>query len=216
MPRNTVFGRGRDWRPEDDRYRGLHLGPEAGARAGEYDPYSSSEYSDSYYGPADDYARRSYSTGYNRSETDPTPPENRPIGGVVGRVPPAHWSSNQLYGNVQSYGELHPGEPSWADLGASSVHPGEGGITEARQSLRGRGPRGYKRSDERIKEIICEHLTEHPYIDASDIEVEVIDGEVRLTGSVSDRRAKRLVEEVVADCSGDAPIDNRLSHSRVE
>lgn len=37
----------------------------------------------------------------------------------------------------------------------------------------GRGPKGYQRSDERIREDVCDRLTEHPAIDASEIEVEV-------------------------------------------
>ena len=32
---------------------------------------------------------------------------------------------------------------------------------------RGRGPKGYRRSDERIREDVCERLTEDPFIDAS-------------------------------------------------
>jgi osmotically-inducible protein OsmY len=43
--------------------------------------------------------------------------------------------------------------------------------------------------------------------------VDVVNGEITLTGSVSDRRIKRLIEATVAECSGDAPIDNRLTHS---
>lgn len=34
----------------------------------------------------------------------------------------------------------------------------------------GRGPKNSVRSDDRIREDVCEHLSYHPYIDASDIE----------------------------------------------
>jgi osmotically-inducible protein OsmY len=66
------------------------------------------------------------------------------------------------------------------------------------------------RSDERIKETICARLTQAPHIDASEISLEVKQGEVTLTGSVPDRRTKFGVEEVVASCSGVTEIHNQL------
>ena len=51
-------------------------------------------------------------------------------------------------------------------------------------SYRGIGPRGYRRSPERIYEDICDRLTDNPFIDASDVEVRVGGPEVTLTGSV--------------------------------
>jgi len=48
----------------------------------------------------------------------------------------------------------------------------------------GRGPRNYKRSDNRIEEDINDRLTEHSMIDASDVEVSVQNGEVTLRGHV--------------------------------
>ena len=58
----------------------------------------------------------------------------------------------------------------------------------------GRGPKGYQRSDERIREDMCEHLTVHPAIDASEIDGTVTNGDVTLSGSVESRAVKRLVE----------------------
>lgn len=49
----------------------------------------------------------------------------------------------------------------------------------------GRGPKGYQRSDERIREDISDRLTEAPDVDASDITVAVSSREVILTGTVS-------------------------------
>ena len=61
---------------------------------------------------------------------------------------------------------------------------------------RGRGPRGYIRRTERIREDLCDRLTENPFIDASDIDVAVTGSEVVLTGTVDSdialRRRKRL------------------------
>ena len=44
----------------------------------------------------------------------------------------------------------------------------------------GRGPKGWQRSDERIREDVSERLADHPHIDASEIEVTVNNGEITL------------------------------------
>jgi hypothetical protein len=74
----------------------------------------------------------------------------------------------------------------------------------------GRGPRGYQRSDERIREEINERLTAHGLIDATDIECRVADGEVTLTGHVDSRAAKRAAEDVVEDIYGVREVHNQL------
>jgi hypothetical protein len=76
-------------------------------------------------------------------------------------------------------------------------------------SFRGRGPKGYERSDARVREIICERLTDDPRIDASDVSVEVTQNVVRLSGSVDDRRTKYAIEDLIERC-GVKDIDNQL------
>jgi osmotically-inducible protein OsmY len=78
----------------------------------------------------------------------------------------------------------------------------------------GRGPKGYKRSDERIREDVCEALTRHGDVDASEIEVKVENGEVTLTGTVSDRQQKRLAEDCVDAIRGIGDVHNQLRVSR--
>jgi len=75
---------------------------------------------------------------------------------------------------------------------------------------RGKGPRGWQRSDQRIEEDINDVLTEDPYIDASEIEVTVDKGDVTLTGTVEIRHLKRRVEDLVEDVSGVRNVENRL------
>lgn len=78
----------------------------------------------------------------------------------------------------------------------------------------GRGPKGYRRSDDRIREDVSEELTRHPGVDASDIEVRVENGEVTLTGTVDSRRAKRMAEDCVDQCSGVKEVHNQLRVNR--
>lgn len=74
----------------------------------------------------------------------------------------------------------------------------------------GRGPRNYRRSDACIRDDVCEALTRHPDIDATDVLVMVSDGEVILTGSVHEREDRLLVEEVVGEISGVLSVMNDL------
>ena len=84
------------------------------------------------------------------------------------------------------------------------------------ESYRGRGPRDYKRSDERIREDVCDRLSDDPFIDASDIEVRVEGNEVILSGRVDSREAKRRAEDMVENISGVTNVQNQLkvSHDR--
>jgi hypothetical protein len=74
----------------------------------------------------------------------------------------------------------------------------------------GVGPRNYRPSDERIREDVCMRLTQHGQIDASEVEVEVNEGEVTLSGTVEDRRIKRMVEANVELIGGVVDVHNRL------
>lgn len=74
----------------------------------------------------------------------------------------------------------------------------------------GKGPRSYKRDDERIFELVCERMTGHGQLDAREIGIEVNDGEVTLTGSVPDRRTKRLAEDIADSIYGVQDVHNRL------
>ena len=77
-------------------------------------------------------------------------------------------------------------------------------------SYRGCGPRGYRRSDERILEEICDRMTDDPFLDASEIEVDVKQGEVTLAGSVVSRDQKRRAEDIAERIGGVSDVTNRL------
>jgi osmotically-inducible protein OsmY len=74
----------------------------------------------------------------------------------------------------------------------------------------GRGPKGYTRSDDRIREDVCDRLSDDDDLDASDISVTVMNGEVTLEGSVTDRRSKHRAEDIADSVSGVRDVHNRL------
>jgi hypothetical protein len=74
----------------------------------------------------------------------------------------------------------------------------------------GRGPKGYKRSDQQIIEDACQRLERDGEIDASDIEVSAEDGVIRLRGTVPDRQTKRRAEECVESIYGARDVMNEL------
>jgi osmotically-inducible protein OsmY len=75
---------------------------------------------------------------------------------------------------------------------------------------RGRGPKGYTRSDERIKEDVNDRLSDDAFLDASEIEVTVSNGEVTLSGTVDTRIDKRRAEDLAEDISGVSNVQNQL------
>jgi hypothetical protein len=104
-------------------------------------------------------------------------------------------------GNIESIGNRND----------SYFLPGERRFQKApRENHRGKGPRNYKRSDDRIKEVLSDTYCDHPYLDASGIEVEVKDSEVILSGWVDDRYAKRLAEDLAEDTLGVTNVENRI------
>jgi hypothetical protein len=105
------------------------------------------------------------------------------------------------------YGAMGDRDPNDADLRSA---PEDDRSRPLAGSHRGRGPKGYKRSDQRIHEDICERLTEDRFIDASNIEVVVKEGEVILSGTVSSRGLKRRAEDLAEMASGIAHVQNNL------
>lgn len=83
-----------------------------------------------------------------------------------------------------------------------------------RSQYYGRGPKNYQRSDDRVREEICDSMTDDPMLDASDITVAVSHGEVTLGGTVSSRDQKRRAEDVADRISGVKDVTNQLRVSR--
>jgi osmotically-inducible protein OsmY len=75
---------------------------------------------------------------------------------------------------------------------------------------RGRGPKGYARSDDRIRDDVSDLLSDNDRLDASDIEVAVSGAEVTLNGTVSQKGDKRLAEDLAESISGVKHVQNNL------
>jgi hypothetical protein len=137
---------------------------------------------------------------------------------------------------VQQYGTQRgePGRPGYGSFGAERGYNqgGYGGMgayergyrpgsydakLERTEARRGpvRPPRGYQRSDDRIREDVCERLMEGP-VDVGDVEVTVKDGEVTLVGTVEERWEKRAIEDIAAHVRGVHDVHNRVRVKPVE
>jgi osmotically-inducible protein OsmY len=110
----------------------------------------------------------------------------------------------------------HPRQAFDDGASAAGVAPTWGSSpTRQADDHRGKGPRHVRRPDQRIREDLCERLTEDPAVDARDIEVDCRDGVVVLSGEVETRREKHRAEDVADHCPGVVDIDNRLKVRRV-
>lgn len=115
-----------------------------------------------------------------------------------------HLPTARRYGNVGS------GQQRQSSSFAQSQRYDQHGGESHEGPFSGRGPRGYQRSDERIREDVCELLTRHGQIDATSMEVEVHQGTVILRGMSDSGRTRRLTEELVEDVPGVRDVENQL------
>lgn len=102
-----------------------------------------------------------------------------------------------LYGSPQSTGYHHEEESEFERYPDNSDHSGK-------------GPKGWRRGDEKIYEEANEALIKSHDVDATDIEVNVENGIVTLTGQVDSRFAKREAEFCVENIRGVHDVRNEL------
>lgn len=120
--------------------------------------------------------------------------------------------SQMGYGSQQQYGQQDYAQQNYGQQGRGQEQGMLQQIGQRLQdSFRGKGPKGYVRSDERIKEDVSEQLTHHHEIDASEINLEVKQGVVTLTGTVNERHLKHRIEDLVESLSGVKDVENRIT-----
>jgi osmotically-inducible protein OsmY len=115
------------------------------------------------------------------------------------------------------------GDRRWPDISESSweqeraSRAGYSSIRERSERSgmhRGKGPKSYRRSDDRMLEDLNDRLYDDPYVNATGIETEVRDGEVILSGTVESKQAKRRAEDIAEMVSGVRNVENRLRITR--
>ena len=203
---------------DDDRERFARSGAGSGWSSGRGDYYGrgyggGSYEQGGYYGQGRTYGQGGYGqNGYN--------PGAYGQGGSYGQEGYHRGGYGQSSGHGQSSGytgrvsERNYSEPN--DLGWGAATGGyrpSGGTpwdTRRRGPFFGKGPRGYVRSDERIREDVSDRLSDDDELDASDITVTVSGSEVTLEGSVPDRHSKRRAEDISESVSGVTEVHNRL------
>lgn len=153
---------------------------------------ASSMYDRGRYGQADDW-NRGFQGGMNdRSRYEESTDWNR---GFQGNAQDRGWSQSG-YGQGQ--------------------HDAMGRSDYESETVKGRGPKGYQRSDERIREDVCDRLAGHGRLDASEVEVQVSEGEVTLTGTVARREDKRMIEDIAESVQGVQDVSSQIRVKRSE
>ncbi|MDW9677667.1 BON domain-containing protein [Sinorhizobium meliloti] len=132
---------------------------------------------------------------------------------------PAYFGGGGYYRD-DDYGERYPyrgrgyGERGFLERASDEVASWLGDEdAERRRELdqhRGKGPKGYTRSDARIQEDVSDRLSDEGMLDASDIAVSVTNGEVQLSGLVDSKWAKRRAEDCAEAVSGVKQVRNNL------
>jgi osmotically-inducible protein OsmY len=114
-------------------------------------------------------------------------------------------SREEDFGRDRSEDERSWHERNWRGIQGGSME----WRARAPVQSKGKAPKGYTRSDARIREDVCERLMYSPY-DASDVEVNVTDGEVTLTGHVRTRVDKWGIEDVAEGVLGVHDVHNQI------
>lgn len=134
------------------------------------------------------------------------------------------------YGSPYGQGDLNSdrtGRGDWRDTDWMPNRPARGRgtwagdwgdtrSTSGTANYAGRGPKEYRRSDDRIREEVCDLFTDDPGLDASEVSVKVEGGEITLMGSVTTREQKRRAEDIAERVSGVRDVINQLRVARGE
>lgn len=199
-PRDSMFGGRAGWQENRDEEDG----------EGRYGSERSRGFGGGRYG-GQQSDRGGYGGGYGGSYGD-----SQEDDGMSGESYGGRGSHGGSYGGGgRSMGGQGMGRGGGSFGGGQGRYGGEqggmmGGSGMGGGTARGKGPKGYTRSDERIKESVCDCLTDDSHLDAGEIEVQVKSGEVTLSGTVPDRQAKRHAEDLVEHLSGVKHVQNNL------
>ena len=197
-----------DWDRQDNRYGSYNAGYSGNYDRGNYgrSEYNQSDYYGDSYGSSRDYGSN---RGYTNRRVDYRDEEYRSRDRDRDR---RNWDRRDDRGDNRSFWVRAADEvATW--FGVDDRHDRDRDDGH-RGPHSGKGPRGYSRSDERIREDLCDRLIDDPYVDASDINVRVNNGEVTLEGHADNKQMKRRVEDLAEKIHGVKNVENHLKVSQ--
>jgi BON domain len=138
-----------------------------------------------------------------------------------GHIPGQRWSGG--YGGDVERERGREGPPSGRGFAVSDFGPardmgyghhgtdlGMGAPPQEHGPHYGKGPKGYKRSDTRIHDDVCDAIADQGFIDATDVEVRVVERIVTLSGTVMHRHEKKGLEHIAEHVRGVDEVHNEL------
>jgi osmotically-inducible protein OsmY len=216
---------------DESRYRmSNRYSNERGSDYGDYDDENRyGRMSNDYSGQRETYGGYGSENRYGQTSSGYSQRYNYPTGFRSGQSYGSYGQTGRGYGYGNRYGEGYAGERGyedrygrgeergWWDRTSDEISSWFGDqeaerrreMDRQRAEFRGRGPKNYRRSDERIKEDVNDRLSDG-YLDATEIEVAVSNAEVTLTGTVQSRSDKRRAEDIAESVSGVSNVENRL------
>jgi hypothetical protein len=180
-------------------------------RRGEYGRgggYSSGGYTGSGYGSGGGYSgaggdyrgAERFGRGWHERSLGEAFPEHGP-GGYRGHERAYGWADRDAWRAREGHRQGEEGRGLLGRMGER--------VREGIERMKGRGPKGYRRSDDRIHDDVCERIARSG-LEADEVEVKVQGGEVTLSGTVRTRQEKRWLEDVVEDVFGVDEVHNHL------
>lgn len=134
--------------------------------------------------------RPDHGEGYDRTYRRNEPPRDNDLGrGPQG----THWDEQTPQMDNFARSELRP-----------DLHP------EKRGLYYGVGPVGWKRNDEKLKDLVCKVLYQSHEVDPSEMEVEVKDGVVTLKGQIESRGMRNVAEDLILSVPGVVDVFTNL------
>ncbi|HEY0932077.1 MAG TPA: BON domain-containing protein [Gemmatimonas sp.] len=202
--RNGVSNQADGYGQDQDRYQGGRtVAPTNGYNRGQNGPYNG-QYADRSNGYGDTRSDNYGGGGYNGGAN-----ADRGRNGYSARQQENDHRTDAPYYGSEFIQDMERGR-------SDSRYAQRGDGFDSQSNFSGRGPKGWKRSDERIQEELNEQLERHSAIDASEIEVKVQSGEVTLSGTTSDRRMKRMAEDIAENVAGVREVQNQIRLQRAD
>lgn len=119
-----------------------------------------------------------------------------------------HFQRNENNSKASRYQSAGPGSAGKERFPESGANRDQTNLHSHIEDLR--GPQGYRRSDERIREVLTDLITDDRMIDSRDLSIRVADGEVMIHGYVPDRTTEQRIYRIIEAVPGVKKVRNEL------